>query len=57
MCTPTDLFLKPSNESAADGRSKAMDLQEPGPSPESLNTILDSALRVPDHGKPDLGGW
>ena len=34
---------------------KAMDLQEPGPSPESLNTILDSALRVPDHGK--LGPW
>ena len=32
-----------------------MDLQEPGPSPESLNTILDSALRVPDHGK--LGPW
>jgi len=34
---------------------KAMDLQEPGPSPESLSTILGSALRVPDHGK--LGPW
>jgi nitroreductase len=34
---------------------KAMDLQEPGPSPESLRTILGSALRVPDHGK--LGPW
>ena len=34
---------------------KAMDLQEPGPNPESLSTILGSALRVPDHGK--LGPW
>ena len=34
---------------------KAMDLQEPGPDTESLNNILASALRVPDHGK--LGPW
>ena len=34
---------------------KAMDLQEPGPDTEALNSILDSALRVPDHGK--LGPW
>ncbi len=34
---------------------KAMDLEEPGPDTESLNSILDSALRVPDHGK--LGPW
>ena len=32
-----------------------MDLQEPGPDTEALNSILDSALRVPDHGK--LGPW
>ena len=34
---------------------KAMDLQEPGPSPADLNTILECAVRVPDHGK--LGPW
>ena len=34
---------------------KAMELQEPGPSPADLNTILECAVRVPDHGK--LGPW
>lgn len=34
---------------------KAMDLQEPGPSPDDLSTILEIAVRVPDHGK--LGPW
>ncbi len=34
---------------------KALDLQEPGPDPDTLATILSTALRVPDHGK--LGPW
>lgn len=34
---------------------KALDLQEPGPSADSLAAILATALRVPDHGK--LGPW
>ena len=34
---------------------KAMDLQGPGPSAEQLQTLLDAAARVPDHGK--LGPW
>ena len=34
---------------------KAMDLTEPGPDEATLQTILTTALRVPDHGK--LGPW
>ena len=34
---------------------KAMDLTEPGPDAATLQTILTTALRVPDHGK--LGPW
>jgi len=34
---------------------KAMDMQEPGPNAEDLDTILSMAVRVPDHGK--LGPW
>ena len=34
---------------------KAMDLREPGPSPEDLNQLLSIGIRVPDHGK--LGPW
>jgi nitroreductase len=34
---------------------KAMDMQEPGPNAEDLDTILSVAVRVPDHGK--LGPW
>jgi nitroreductase len=32
-----------------------MDLTEPGPDAATLQTILTTALRVPDHGK--LGPW
>lgn len=35
--------------------SRIMDLQEPAPSPEELETILTIAARVPDHGK--LAPW
>ncbi|MDQ0503942.1 nitroreductase family protein [Xanthobacter agilis] len=35
--------------------SRIMDLQEPGPSPQDLDTILAIAARVPDHGK--LAPW
>lgn len=34
---------------------KAMDIQEPGPSAADLELILETAIRVPDHGK--LGPW
>ena len=34
---------------------KAMDICEPGPSAEDLQTILEIGARVPDHGK--LGPW
>ena len=34
---------------------KAIDLAEPGPDETILETILETALRVPDHGK--LGPW
>jgi len=34
---------------------KAMDIIEPGPSPTVLQTLLNTAIRVPDHGK--LGPW
>ena len=34
---------------------KAIDLAEPGPDETTLETILETALRVPDHGK--LGPW
>ncbi|MCH1552971.1 MAG: nitroreductase [Luminiphilus sp.] len=34
---------------------KALDIQEPGPSKETLASMLATALRVPDHGK--LGPW
>jgi len=34
---------------------KAMDICEPGPSPDDLQTILKIGARVPDHGK--LGPW
>ncbi len=34
---------------------KALDLQEPGPSADSLAAMLATALRVPDHGKS--GPW
>ena len=34
---------------------KAIDLQEPGPNERDLETILETATRVPDHGK--LGPW
>ncbi len=34
---------------------KALDLQEPGPDKESLQQIIETGLRVPDHGK--LGPW
>ena len=36
---------------------KAMDLQGPGPSAEQLQTLLDAAARVPDHGKLGLGDF
>ena len=32
-------------------RASAVKLQEPGPTPEELETILRSALRAPDHGR------
>jgi nitroreductase len=32
-------------------RVSAVKLQEPGPSPEELDTILRTALRAPDHGR------
>ena len=32
-------------------RASAVKLQEPGPTPEELDTILRSALRAPDHGR------
>lgn len=35
--------------------SKVLTLQEPGPSPKELETILTAATRVPDHGK--LAPW
>ncbi len=31
------------------------DMREPGPSPEQLQTLLQAAHRVPDHGK--IGPW
>ncbi len=34
---------------------KAIDMIEPGPSDEELNTIIRCGIRVPDHGK--LGPW
>lgn len=34
---------------------KAMDIIEPGPSADELQTLLTTAMRVPDHGK--LGPW
>ena len=34
---------------------KAMDITVPGPSPVELEEILQTAIRVPDHGK--LGPW
>ncbi len=34
---------------------KAMDLAEPGPSPQQLHELLTAGFRVPDHGK--LGPW
>ncbi len=34
---------------------KALDLQEPGPNEGDLEKILETATRVPDHGK--LGPW
>ena len=33
----------------------AKDMREPGPSAEQLQTLLEAAHRVPDHGK--LGPW
>lgn len=33
----------------------AKNMQEPGPTPDQLQTILQAAHRVPDHGK--LGPW
>ena len=33
----------------------AKDMNEPGPNPEQLQTLLQAAHRVPDHGK--LGPW
>ena len=32
-------------------RASALKLQEPGPSPEELDTMLRGALRAPDHGR------
>ncbi len=32
-------------------RASAVKLQEPGPSPENLDAILQSAVRAPDHGR------
>jgi len=34
---------------------KAMDLREPGPDDADLSSLLQTAIRVPDHGK--LGPW
>ncbi|MCH2097106.1 MAG: nitroreductase, partial [Pseudomonadales bacterium] len=34
---------------------KAIEMIEPGPSPDDLDRILEAAARVPDHGK--LGPW
>ena len=34
---------------------KAIEMIEPGPSPDELDRILEAAARVPDHGK--LGPW
>jgi nitroreductase len=32
-------------------RASAVKLQEPGPTPEEIDTMLKSALRAPDHGR------
>ncbi len=52
---PPNKFEDAFNQIAQRRSVKAADICDPGPSEDQINQILETAVRVPDHGK--LGPW